>query len=85
MREEWREDQTRKAHHFFQQVRLYAKKYKKKEGMAFYETRERFPGLFIPPEWSDVPLQRIEPDHQIEAMLKDKAKAYAIKQGGKQR
>ena len=85
MREELKEDQTRKVHHFFQQVRLYAKKYKKKEGMAFFETRDKFPDFYIPPEWSDVPLQRVEPDHQIEAMLKDKARAFAIQKGGKRR
>ena len=53
--------------------------------MAFFETRDKFPDFYIPPEWSDVPLQRVEPDHQIEAMLKDKAKAFAIQKGGKRR
>ena len=76
-------DKTRRdAHHFFQQVRLYARKYGKKEGMAFYETKDKFPDVPIPREWADVPLQKARPDVQVEAMLKDKAKAFAIENGG---
>ena len=83
MRDELKEERERKAQKYYQQVRIYADKYGKKPTMAYMATKEKFPTVFIPPEWQNAPtVVGLDLDPDIEQELLDKAKAFAVRNKG---
>lgn len=76
----WNEEQ---AARYYQQVKLYAEKYGKNPKMAYMATKEKYPSVYITPELQHSPLpDGLELDPDVESALQEKAKAFAMKQGG---
>lgn len=77
MRDELKEERERKAQAYYQQVRLFADKHNKKKSMAYMSTKERFPSVFIPPEWQDAPTPvGIDLDADFEQEMLDRLAAW---------
>lgn len=82
MRDDIKAQRELNAHRFYSQVRVYAEKHGKKPTMAYMATKEKYPEVFIPSEWQDAPTPKLDLDPDIERDLQEKAKAFAMKQGG---
>lgn len=83
MRDEIKAQREENAQRFYNQVRVYADKHGKKMTMAYMATKERFPEVFIPPEWQNRPTPKVDLDPVIEQELLDKAKAFAQRKAAK--
>ena len=69
MRDELKAERERRAQAHYQQVRLFADKHGKKPSMAYMSTKEKYPNVFIPPEWQNAPTPvgiDLDPDFEQE-------------------
>lgn len=77
MRDELKAEREKRAQAHYQQVRLFAEKHGKKPSMAYMNTKEKFPSVYIPPAWQNAPTPvGIDLDPEFEQELLDRLAAW---------